>query len=60
MSLSPRPERFTSSSWSARIDGVQTRDGFRVMEVEVNEPGLFFTHAPHAALRLADALLRAL
>ena len=44
----------------ARIDGVETRDGFRVMEVEVNEPGLFFTHAPHAAERLAAAILRAL
>ncbi|HEX7788251.1 MAG TPA: hypothetical protein VF653_18675 [Methylomirabilota bacterium] len=54
MAALPRPSLY------ARIDGVQTRDGFRVMEVEVNEPGLFFTHAPHAALRLADALLRAL
>jgi len=44
----------------ARIDGVETRDGFRIMEVEVNEPGLFFTQAPHAAARLADAILRAL
>jgi glutathione synthase/RimK-type ligase-like ATP-grasp enzyme len=44
----------------ARIDGVEARDGFRIMEVEVNEPGLFFTHAPHAAERLAEAILRAL
>ncbi|HEY7651634.1 MAG TPA: hypothetical protein VIG07_02340 [Methylomirabilota bacterium] len=44
----------------ARIDGVETREGFQVMEVEVNEPGLFFTHAPPAAERLAEALLRAL
>ena len=44
----------------ARIDGVETRAGFQVMEVEVNEPGLFFPHAPHAAERLAEALLRAL
>lgn len=50
----PRPALY------ARIDGVETRDGFQIMEVEVNEPGLFFTHAPHAAERLADALLRAL
>jgi hypothetical protein len=28
------------------------------MEVEVNEPGLFFPHAPAAAARFADALLR--
>lgn len=44
----------------ARIDGVETREGFQVMEVEVNEPGLFFTHAPPAAERFAEALLRAL
>jgi glutathione synthase/RimK-type ligase-like ATP-grasp enzyme len=44
----------------ARIDGVETPEGFLVMEVEVNEPGLFFTHAPPAAERLAEALLRAL
>jgi hypothetical protein len=44
----------------ARIDGVETPEGFQVMEVEVNEPGLFFTHAPSAAERLAEALLRAL
>jgi glutathione synthase/RimK-type ligase-like ATP-grasp enzyme len=44
----------------ARIDGVETQDGFVVMEVEVNEPGLFFNHAPPAADRFAEALLRAL
>jgi glutathione synthase/RimK-type ligase-like ATP-grasp enzyme len=44
----------------ARIDGVATREGFRVMEVEVNEPGLFFTHGPQGAERLAAAILRAL
>jgi glutathione synthase/RimK-type ligase-like ATP-grasp enzyme len=54
MAALPRPSLY------ARIDGVETRDGFRVMEVEVNEPGLFFTHAPHAAERLAAAILRAL
>jgi hypothetical protein len=30
------------------------------MEVELNEPGLFFTYAPHAAERFADAILRRL
>jgi glutathione synthase/RimK-type ligase-like ATP-grasp enzyme len=44
----------------ARIDGVATRAGFRIMEVEVNEPGLFFTHGPQGAERLAAAILRAL
>ncbi len=42
----------------ARIDGVEAREGFVVMEVEVNEPGLFFTHAASAAVRFAEALLR--
>ena len=42
----------------ARIDGVETASGFLIMEVEVNEPGLFFAHAPAAADRFAEALLR--
>jgi len=42
----------------ARIDGVETAAGFQIMEIEVNEPGLFFPHAPAAAVRLAEALLR--
>jgi glutathione synthase/RimK-type ligase-like ATP-grasp enzyme len=42
----------------ARIDGVETAAGFQIMEVEVNEPGLFFPHAPAAARRFAEALLR--
>ncbi|HKA62763.1 MAG TPA: hypothetical protein VKH83_10080 [Methylomirabilota bacterium] len=54
MAALPRPSLY------ARIDGVETRDGFRIMEVEVNEPGLFFTHGPHGAERLAAAILRAL
>ena len=40
----------------ARIDGVETGDGFRVMEVEVNEPGLFFDLAPAAAETFAAAV----
>lgn len=44
----------------ARIDGVETASGWRLMEVEVNEPGLFFTHAPAAAERFADAIVRRL
>jgi glutathione synthase/RimK-type ligase-like ATP-grasp enzyme len=42
----------------ARIDGVETEGGFQVMEVEVNEPGLFFPQAPAAAARFAEALLQ--
>jgi len=44
----------------ARIDGVETTAGFLIMEVEVNEPGLFFPYAPAAADRFAEALLRRL
>ena len=35
----------------ARVDGVETAGGFLVMEVEVHEPGLFFSAAPEAARR---------
>lgn len=42
----------------ARIDGVETAAGFLIMEVEVNEPGLFFPYAPAAAERFAEAILR--
>jgi glutathione synthase/RimK-type ligase-like ATP-grasp enzyme len=41
----------------ARIDGVERAAGFTVMEVEVNEPGLFFDLAPAAAERFAEAVL---
>lgn len=42
----------------ARIDAVDTPGGALVLEVEVNEPSLFFTHAPPAAARrFAEALL---
>lgn len=44
----------------ARIDGVEAAAGFQIMEVEVNEPGLFFPHGPDGARRFAEALLRRL
>jgi len=44
----------------ARLDGVETAAGFLIMEVEVNEPGLFFTHAPAAASTFAEAIRRRL
>jgi glutathione synthase/RimK-type ligase-like ATP-grasp enzyme len=44
----------------ARIDGIEAPGGCLVTEVEVNEPGLFFPHAPAAAGRFAEALLRRL
>lgn len=44
----------------ARVDGVETDAGLRVMEVEVHEPGLFFNAAPEAAAAFADAVIRRL
>ncbi len=41
-----------------RVDGVETRRGFVVMEVEAHEPGLFFGLAPAAAEAFAEAILR--
>ena len=52
LSLLPAPALY------ARIDGVETRDGFLLMEVEVNEPGLFLSLGPGAAERLAEAVIR--
>lgn len=40
----------------ARIDGVEHAGHLTVMEVELNEPGLFFTFAPAAAEQFADAI----
>ena len=44
----------------ARVDGVETPDGFLVMEVEVHEPSLSFGAAPEAAAALAEAIIRRL
>jgi len=44
----------------ARVDGVDTRRGFVVMELEVHEPSLYFGPAPEAALVFADAIVRRL
>jgi hypothetical protein len=41
----------------ARIDGVERAGGFAVMEVEVNEPDLFFDLVPAAAERFANAIV---
>lgn len=40
----------------ARIDGVETADGFRLMELEINEPALYFKHSKDAAERFAAAI----
>ncbi len=43
----------------ARTDFLRNDDGeLRLIELELVEPSLFFRHAPHAAERLADALLQ--
>jgi glutathione synthase/RimK-type ligase-like ATP-grasp enzyme len=44
----------------ARVDGVETGDGFLVMEVEVHEPSLFFPAAPEASQAFAEAIIRRL
>jgi hypothetical protein len=41
----------------ARIDGVSRAEGFVLMEVEVNEPGLGLHLAPESGERFAEALL---
>ena len=42
----------------ARVDGVDTRSGFVVMELELHEPSLYFGAAPEAAAAFADAIVR--
>lgn len=40
-----------------RIDGIVTGgDSFYLLEVEVNEPGLYFTYAPEQAAQFAAAI----
>ena len=44
----------------ARVDGVEVQDQFRLMEMELIEPQLFFTGVPAAAGRFAAAIHRRL
>lgn len=44
----------------ARVDAVLLDGVMRLMEVELIEPELFFTYAPEAADRFADALIKSL
>ena len=44
----------------ARVDGCLVRGTFRVMELELLEPTLYFTEGPEAAERLADLVLAGL
>ena len=41
----------------ARVDGVETRDGFLLMELEMLEPLLFLELDPGAPGRFADAIV---
>lgn len=42
--------------WYARADGVRTKDGFLIMEVEMFEPELYFRAGNGAAARMADVI----
>jgi hypothetical protein len=44
----------------ARVDGVDTPDGFRLLELELLEPALYLATDPAAAARFADAIERRL
>ncbi len=43
----------------ARVDGCMVDDAFRLMELELLEPGLFLSTHPKAADRFAEAVIRA-
>jgi hypothetical protein len=44
----------------ARVDGVVTARGFRLMELEMLEPSLFLVRSPDAPARFADAIAHVL
>lgn len=41
----------------ARVDGIVRNDALLLMELEVIEPALFFSHAPEAAARMAELIV---
>ena len=41
----------------ARVDLAEMAEGYQLLELELIEPSMFFLHAPHAADRVADALV---
>jgi glutathione synthase/RimK-type ligase-like ATP-grasp enzyme len=46
------------SSWLyARVDGIETDAGFVLLELEMLEPALFFSHTLSGAARFADAIM---
>jgi len=53
-------ERVPIRTLYGRVDGIETADGFLVMELEVHEPSLFFAAAPEAASAFAEAIIRRL
>ena len=61
LALARRAIAAAGSPWLyARVDGVMTTQGFRLMELEMLEPGLFLLNDAAAPARFARAILRAL
>jgi hypothetical protein len=59
--LAAMRERFGRAPLVARVDMLRGDDGEPVLlELEAIEPNLYFEHAPGAAERLADAIVRRL
>ncbi|MGH7467595.1 MAG: ATP-grasp domain-containing protein [Longimicrobiales bacterium] len=57
LELASRAIAAAGSDWLyARVDGVHTTEGFRLMELEMLEPGLFLLEDAAAARRLARAI----
>jgi glutathione synthase/RimK-type ligase-like ATP-grasp enzyme len=42
----------------ARVDGIETESGFVLLELEMLEPALFFSHTASGAARFADSIIR--
>ncbi len=50
-----------ASEWLyARVDGIETAEGFVLLELEMLEPSLYFLHSDAAPARFADAVIRRL
>ena len=41
----------------ARVDGIETAAGFLLLELEMLEPSLYFSHAPAGSARFADSVI---
>ncbi len=42
----------------ARVDGIETAAGFILLELEMLEPSLYFTHTTSGPVRFADSIIR--